>query len=83
MGGGNGASPLKPGLDEEGRPQGALHDMEKAEATHGCQRKACAIQECLARHDYNQSRCQRVIQDMRDCCRALAEPSLHCKGFGQ
>ena len=33
-----------------------------------CQNKACAIQDCLAAHNYKESACQEVLKRMQDCC---------------
>ncbi|XP_072914433.1 cx9C motif-containing protein 4 [Hemitrygon akajei] len=46
-----------------------------------CQKQACEIQKCLQAHHYQESKCQRVIQDMRECCKIHAKTSVCCSGF--
>ncbi|OBZ81912.1 Cx9C motif-containing protein 4, mitochondrial [Choanephora cucurbitarum] len=36
-----------------------------------CQKFACAIQDCLNKNDYQESRCKRQIEDLRKCCSDL------------
>ncbi len=44
-----------------------------------------ALQDCLAKHQYNQSYCHKEIKALVECCAELRDPeaNLHCKGFRQ
>ncbi|WPG99216.1 Hypothetical protein R9X50_00202700 [Acrodontium crateriforme] len=33
-----------------------------------CQPRACAIQDCLQRSNYNQDKCQKQINALYECC---------------
>ncbi|KAK8858911.1 hypothetical protein IAR55_003142 [Kwoniella newhampshirensis] len=33
-----------------------------------CQEQACAIQTCLTRNNYNESKCQSAVRDLYSCC---------------
>lgn len=46
-----------------------------------CQSKACAIQACLAANNYQESRCEKAILAMRDCCLQSKDDSQICEGF--
>lgn len=46
-----------------------------------CQSKACAIQDCLAANNYQESACQDVIRRMIECCNLWKEESFNCQGF--
>lgn len=52
------------------------------QARYACKAFACAIQECLVARDYQQRACVRQISELMECCKSLAEPSVHCQGFG-
>ena len=34
-----------------------------------CQRQACAIQDCLKKNNYQEEKCQNIIQLMIECCK--------------
>ncbi|RPA96949.1 DUF1903-domain-containing protein [Choiromyces venosus 120613-1] len=36
-----------------------------------CHPRACAIQDCLVRNNYNESRCTDLIDALYDCCSEL------------
>ncbi|CAI7880794.1 unnamed protein product [Closterium sp. NIES-53] len=47
----------------------------------GCKPRACAIQSCLKRNDYQPSRCTSPIRRLRECCMKLqgaGVTSPHC-----
>ena len=47
-----------------------------------CQRQACAIQECLKKNNYQEEKCQVIIQLMLDCCNTIGKDSSDiCKGM--
>ncbi|XP_006632717.1 cx9C motif-containing protein 4 [Lepisosteus oculatus] len=47
-----------------------------------CQKQACEIQRCLQANKYIESKCEDVIEAMRQCCRFHAgEKSVCCSGF--
>lgn len=47
-----------------------------------CQKEACAIQKCLQEHNYQEDRCQQVIEAMKKCCkRESAINTELCLGF--
>ena len=48
---------------------------------HLCQSEACAIQTCLKKNDYQESRCKDVIQQMINCCQEIRYQSYICDGF--
>lgn len=68
--------------DHQAPPRGMNCAQQPPDAQYACKLKACAIQECLARNDYQQRRCATFIQELVHCCSALPEPSVHCQGFG-
>ncbi|QLQ81358.1 hypothetical protein HG537_0F01190 [Torulaspora globosa] len=39
----------------------------------GCQAEACAIQNCLLRNDYDESKCRTVVQELYRCCQRFYE----------
>ena len=45
-----------------------------------CQRFACAIQTCLKSHNYDETKCEAAIEDMRKCCAKLTTYSFICQG---
>ncbi|CAH3158416.1 unnamed protein product [Porites lobata] len=47
-----------------------------------CQKEACAIQKCLQEYNYQEDRCQQVIETMKKCCsRNSAINTELCLGF--
>ncbi|XP_038631004.1 cx9C motif-containing protein 4 isoform X3 [Scyliorhinus canicula] len=46
-----------------------------------CQKQACEIQKCLQAYNYQESKCQHVIQEMHKCCKTYAKTSICCSGF--
>ncbi|WOO77841.1 Cx9C motif-containing protein 4, mitochondrial [Vanrija pseudolonga] len=36
-----------------------------------CQAEACAIQSCLSKNNYNESRCAAAVKDLYACCAAM------------
>ncbi|KAI1872442.1 hypothetical protein JX265_005322 [Neoarthrinium moseri] len=36
-----------------------------------CHPRACAIQDCLTKNNYNESRCQGLVYALYDCCDAF------------
>lgn len=48
-----------------------------------CQAQACALQNCLAANDYQQEKCQKVIDALRACCANLeqGQTSVCCEGW--
>ncbi|OQR84081.1 hypothetical protein ACHHYP_13948 [Achlya hypogyna] len=38
-----------------------------------CQKKACAIQWCLARHNYQEKRCQHELREYQACCQRVKD----------
>jgi len=43
-------------------------DADPCQKDKECQRKACDIQWCLSRNNYNQSRCIAHVKAWEDCC---------------
>ncbi|KAH8552834.1 mature-T-cell-proliferation protein [Umbelopsis sp. PMI_123] len=53
-----------------------------------CMKEACAIQACLEKNQYQEKRCQDVIDKLRACCEKLLDeggssPSCPTKKFGR
>jgi len=46
-----------------------------------CQNHACAIQSCLSANNYQESKCERVLIAMRDCCLEWKDSSKICDGL--
>ncbi|KAK3912708.1 Cx9C motif-containing protein 4 [Frankliniella fusca] len=46
-----------------------------------CKPFACAIQDCLKGHNFQESACEQVIENLRDCCRKWKDKSLVCSGM--
>ncbi|KAG0304545.1 Cx9C motif-containing protein 4, mitochondrial [Dissophora globulifera] len=44
-----------------------------SDTTQPCHKQACAIQSCLTKNNYQESRCQDVITQLEQCCQALIE----------
>ncbi|KAK3833663.1 MAG: p8 MTCP-1 [Linnemannia gamsii] len=38
-----------------------------------CHKQACAIQACLTKNNYQESRCQNVIEQLQKCCQDLID----------
>ncbi|KAF7860766.1 hypothetical protein EAF04_008284 [Stromatinia cepivora] len=38
-----------------------------------CHSKACAIQDCLAKNNYNEEKCRSQVDALYDCCNAFYE----------
>ncbi|KAL7942381.1 DUF1903 domain-containing protein [Trichoderma barbatum] len=36
-----------------------------------CHPRACAIQDCLSKNNYNEARCQNAIKALYECCDAF------------
>ena len=43
-----------------------------------CKSEACAIQDCLAKNDYNISKCQDKVDKLKNCCKDNLKESVHC-----
>ncbi|KAK0383312.1 hypothetical protein NLU13_9225 [Sarocladium strictum] len=41
------------------------------EAKPPCHPRACAIQDCLTKNNYNEAKCQNVINALYECCDAF------------
>ena len=54
-----------------------LHDAGK----DPCQRHACNLQDCLQKNNYQERKCQHVIDDILKCCSRHRENSIVCGGF--
>ncbi|KAI6652877.1 Cmc4p [Oopsacas minuta] len=58
------------------------HSPNSTYKSNYCQREACAIQICLESRQYDQSKCESVIQKLFYCCNKLtveeAESTPHC-----
>ena len=46
-----------------------------------CQSQACAIQECLKKHNFQEEKCEDVIQRMLECCKKFEKESYICEGM--
>ncbi|KAI1076731.1 DUF1903-domain-containing protein [Whalleya microplaca] len=44
---------------------------EDLEAKPACHPRACAIQDCLGRNNYNESKCSHLIDALYECCDAF------------
>ncbi|KAI9284972.1 hypothetical protein BC943DRAFT_325129 [Umbelopsis sp. AD052] len=56
--------------------------------TQACMKEACAIQSCLEKNQYQEKRCQDVIDKLRACCEKLLDeggssPSCPAQKFGK
>ena len=54
-----------------------LHDSGR----DPCQKHACNLQDCLQKHNYQESKCDHVINDILKCCSRHRESSIVCSGF--
>ncbi len=45
-----------------------------------CLEQACAIQKCLAEHDYQEASCQKIIQQWQDCVERQQQQQQQSKG---
>jgi hypothetical protein len=52
-----------------------------AAAAAECGRLACALQDCLAAHDYQQARCARALDALMECCEHAPPGTVQC-AFG-
>ncbi|KAH7017847.1 hypothetical protein EDB80DRAFT_706117 [Ilyonectria destructans] len=46
---------------------------DDAEAKPACLPRACAIQDCLTRNNYNDAKCQTAIKALYECCEVFYE----------
>ncbi|KAL7927453.1 DUF1903 domain-containing protein [Trichoderma austrokoningii] len=44
---------------------------DDVEARPPCHPRACAIQDCLAKNNYNEARCQNAVKALYECCEAF------------
>ncbi|KAL5089442.1 DUF1903 domain-containing protein [Trichoderma camerunense] len=44
---------------------------DDVEARPPCHPRACAIQDCLSKNNYNEARCQNAIKALYECCDAF------------
>ena len=43
-----------------------------------CKTEACAIQDCLAKNDYDMHKCKDKVDKLKDCCSKNLKESVHC-----
>jgi hypothetical protein len=47
-----------------------------------CKRFACAIQACLNKHHFNETKCQKELKEFEECCknldRTIPDASIAC-----
>lgn len=43
-----------------------------------CKTEACAIQDCLAKNDYDMNKCKDKVDKLKDCCSKNLKESVHC-----
>jgi hypothetical protein len=67
-----GAQPAAGGSGASGVRGAAPAPAEATAALYACKREACAIQDCLAAHDYQEAPCVRAIAALVACCDAAA-----------
>jgi hypothetical protein len=48
---------------------------------HLCQFEACSIQTCLKNNAFKESKCNKEIEAMKECCRKIDYKSFICDGF--
>ncbi|KAM3968819.1 cx9C motif-containing protein 4-like [Aphomia sociella] len=46
-----------------------------------CKRFACEIQKCLIENNFQEVRCERVFEAMRQCCIKYKTSSFVCEGY--
>lgn len=46
-----------------------------------CKKFACAIQKCLSENDFQELRCTKQIDNLRECCKKYYKISLVCSGM--
>ncbi|XP_016977136.1 cx9C motif-containing protein 4 [Drosophila rhopaloa] len=46
-----------------------------------CKANACRIQACLNENNYQEDKCLKVLEDMRQCCLKWHKESLCCSGI--
>ncbi|KAK7988016.1 37S ribosomal protein rsm25 [Apiospora arundinis] len=44
---------------------------EDLKASPPCHPRACAIQNCLTKNNYNESKCQELVDALYECCDAF------------
>ncbi|KAL6810777.1 DUF1903 domain-containing protein [Trichoderma sp. SZMC 28013] len=44
---------------------------DDVEARPPCHPRACVIQDCLSKNNYNEARCQNAIKALYECCDAF------------
>jgi len=54
-----------------------LHDSGR----DPCQKHACHLQDCLQKNNYQESKCEHVINDILKCCSRQRDRSIVCSGF--
>ena len=57
-----------------------IEELKKKPDKEPCQRFACAIQTCLKSNNYDETKCQKAIEDMKKCCDKLTTYSYICQG---
>ncbi|KAI0899385.1 DUF1903-domain-containing protein [Annulohypoxylon nitens] len=45
--------------------------QEDLDSKPACHPRACAIQDCLAKNNYNEAKCSRFIDALYECCDAF------------
>ena len=43
-----------------------------------CKTEACAIQDCLAKNDYDMNNCKDKVDKLKKCCSNNLKESVHC-----
>uniref|UniRef100_A0ABD2VW21 Cx9C motif-containing protein 4 n=1 Tax=Trichogramma kaykai TaxID=54128 RepID=A0ABD2VW21_9HYME len=46
-----------------------------------CKKLACKLQKCLQENVYQPSRCEAVIEELRQCCIKISSKSVVCEGI--
>ncbi|KAB5580129.1 hypothetical protein GE09DRAFT_1080983 [Coniochaeta sp. 2T2.1] len=47
--------------------------QEDLKTSPPCHPRACAIQDCLTKNNYNEAKCERFIDSLYECCQAFYE----------
>lgn len=55
--------------------------MSRSNPKDPCKISACRIQTCLKEHEFDETRCYDVLEDMRQCCLKWHKVSLCCSGI--